>query len=616
MERFRNFCKKAFSYPALLHKTHPLTAAAVIVTTVLFAVYTFIWSMLDYSDTHFYMDVLLSVCLASVYYTVFALCLESIKPRLSANALIIIRIALALPAIIMGFVTLNVSGRSHRALFNFIDSIQNRLGMISIIMYIMGILVICCLLALYFSYSHDIHQTFNRHILNCNSKIFFSSIIYGVIQLGVLFLTLIVMVLLYDDAFDYIPTILVIINGLFYVPAIIYSLTHENEEANMFFQVLTRYIMLVITMLGFVIIYIYMIKLIVTASVPSNSVYAILTSLFIVSMFVSYMCTPFDETGFLQKFAHSCPLVFAPFILMQCYTIFVRIGQYGLTPKRYFGVAFIIFEITYIVYYTVYKKHVKEVAGRNILLIMCVFVVITVFAPGLSAKGLSTMLAKHTLSSYLEKAGDNAAVSGKEYMHASAAYDFLADKGFGDGKIEKYFQGIDKDTLKSLRTGAKEAADSVRDDSDGYLGSDEKSGWYNDDLMELTAGAGVDISGYNKMMHVVIRDTKESRYGDKTPVDSTKLSAYIVGRDYEGPISIDGKSEFDLSGFVSAFNELSEEKNAQIISDDEFRGQCQGLCIIDITENARMYVTNADTSWNEKTGEDLYINLEGYLFMK
>ena len=297
---------------------------------------------------------------------------------------------------------------------------------------------------------------------------------------------------------------------------------------------------------------------------------------------------------------------------MQCYTVIVRIGQYGLTPKRYFGIAFIIFEAAYIAYYHLYKKRTGRTAGRNILLIMCVILIISIFAPGISAKGLSTSIAKRTLSSYLKKTAENIQVTGKESMHASAAYDFLSDDEFGSGKIQKYFSGIDEDTLKSLRAGAKAASDEMKDDEER---DGTQYGYFSTDLPELTGYDFLDISGYSSMMHVFITDPKKNRYGDDSVCDAKTLVIHPLGNENGTPITLDGKDTIDLSSFVNEFIELSSANNAGISTEDEFRQAVKRMCITDINENARLYITSADITRNGKD-EPVYITIEGFLFMK
>lgn len=620
MDRFRDFLKKAFSYPMLLHKTHPITAACIVATTVLFAIYSFILSSLDYSETGLKTEVLFCVCLSFAYFTVFTLCLESIRPGWSKITKYAVFCFFGLLSLFMGFMFFDAGSRSRSmTLSGFYKAIRSKLGDATVALYIGGLLAIALLLAVYFAYSHDVHQKFNSHVINIYSKTFFASIIYGVIQLGVIFLTLIVMLLLYDDAFNYLWTILILINGLFYIPAVIYAITHENENANMFIQVLVRYVQLIITLVGFVIIYIYMIKLVVTASVPSNSVFGILTALFMVSMPVSYMSSTFGTKGFLQKYATYCPLVFAPFILMQCYSDIVRIAQYGLTPKRYFGIAFILFEIVYIVYYMVSLKREKEIAGRNILLIICAFVIVTVFLPGISAKPLSVTLAKRSLGSYLEKVRNNDAITDREYMHASAAYDFLRDDTFGGENLGAALSDIDADTVKTLREKARIAADNLKDESEDTPSYESnKYGYFNANITDLVPGDSLDISGYSKLAYVEILDDEARDEKNDHICNPRDISVYVNDGYYDNP---DDRKVFadypnlDLRDFVSSFIELCEEKDTDIITDDEFDNRAKGLCVIDIDENARLYITDADISRN-RDNKPVYIRLDGYMLIK
>ena len=72
MERLIIFFKKAFSYPALLFKSHPVTTGAIITTTILFGIYTFINSVKGWHESAG-MDIFLSVCLTVLYFSLFAL---------------------------------------------------------------------------------------------------------------------------------------------------------------------------------------------------------------------------------------------------------------------------------------------------------------------------------------------------------------------------------------------------------------------------------------------------------------------------------------------------------------------------------------------------------------
>ena len=615
MDRIKDFLRNAFSYPRLLLQSHPITAVSMITSTVLFAIHNVMQIARNRRGTDsgsVPFDIFFHICIAILFFAIFALCLESIKMRFKKKAVTYAVFALfGVLSLFLSFITADFTERTHITLFTYLAGIRTGVGPMTVIMRVGALLALALVVALYFSYINAVRQPFNVHFTDVNSKAFFISIIYSVIQVGVIFLTLIVMLLLYDDAFDYLFAILILINGLFYAPAVVCAVTRQNERANMFFSVLVRYVMLTITLLAYIIIYLYMIKLVVTASVPSNSVFGILTALFVISMYVTYMCTTYEETGFLQKFAYNSPIIFAPFILMQCYTIIVRIGQYGLTPMRYFGIAFIVFEIVYITYYVMVRKREHEIAGSGILVIICAFILITFFVPGINAISLSTASAKRTLATYLDTVKANGTVSGKMSVHANAAYGFLTDSNFGEGRIVKYFPGMDPDTVKELRENARaERAKDTDEDYDYY--APENTGWYSADITELAGGA-VDLGGYNRLVHVSIRDDGGDRSDRDRLCDPATLSVYAYNVDNEQVFA--DMSKVDLSDFCKKFIDLSSDLDDDIISDNEFRRQCAQICVIDINENARLYITDADIS-GDAEHKPVYIGLEGYLLMK
>ena len=586
----------------------------------MFAVYTFIMSALDFDvrgSWELFLEVLLHLSLAVLFFAVFALCIESIRAKWNKATGWAVYAFFALLSLLMSFINSDLTENSHKSFWMWLKNIRDSLGSGTVMLYIGGLLVKAALLAVYFSYSRNIRQRFNDHVINACSKLFFTSIIYGVIQVGVLLLTVIVSLLLFDDAFEYIGPILILINGLFYAPAIVCALIKQNEKANIFIQILVRYINLIIVMLAYVIIYIYMIKLVVTTSVPSNSVYAILTALFVISMTVTYMCTTFEEKGFLQKFAYNAPLIFAPFILMQCYTIIVRIRQYGLTPMRYFGVAFIAFETVYIAYYTYMHRHEHEIAGRNLLLIICAFLVITIFIPGINARALSMASAKRTLSSYLEKYRSAATITGSEYIHASAAYDLLDDDDFGTDRIRKYFDSMDDKEVSDMREGAKNAKKAAAEGGDGMEDTSytyPRGAWYSAELMQVTGADRIDISGFDTIRYVNIAPPEDADNDpdNDTAVDTSSLEIRSYDSNMEVPYGSESLMNIDLSDYCKKIMELSARYDEGTDSYDEFQKKCTGISIIDINENARLYITNADISYNRHE-IPVSVNINGYL---
>ena len=64
--------------------------------------------------------------------------------------------------------------------------------------------------------------------------------------------------------------------------------------------------------------------------------------------------------------------------------------------------------------------------------------------PGISTVQLSTMLAKRTLSSYLDKIDSGADISDRECIRANASVGFLNDDEYGRDRLKKYFPQFDE----------------------------------------------------------------------------------------------------------------------------------------------------------------------------
>ena len=302
---------------------------------------------------------------------------------------------------------------------------------------------------------------------------------------------------------------------------------------------------------------------------------------------------------------------------MQCYTVFVRIGQYGLTPKRYFGLAFILFEIVYIVYYAVSLKRDHMIAGRNLLLILCIFLFVTIFVPGISSRSLSTSLARHTLHSYMEKSSASLPISDKEYIRANAAYGFLKENDFGKGRLEKYFTTLDDASVEELKERAREASRGIASDLREETADDKndgpKQGSFYMDLVELSRGELIDISGYDSFGYVSILQPR-NRSTDNV-IDTTALKIFAVDENYEVIDETSPLMTVDLSGYCDKFNSISRDADDNIIGYDEAQEQISKMSIIDINENARFYITNADIFRNAE-GKTVSVDIRGYLFLK
>ena len=170
--------------------------------------------------------------------------------------------------------------------------------------------------------------------------------------------------------------------------------------------------------------------------------------------------------------------------------------------------------------------------------------------------------------------------------------------------------------IETLREKAKDAARSESGrDAEGSEGRREFYGWYSTNITKLTGTDGLDISEYNRLVYVLIDDGVRSQSYDK-PVDPAKLVVTVSDNRYDSTAeAFTRMPTADLSDFVSRFIALSSQKDAGIITDDEFNAGCKSICMIDINENVRLYITDANISHNIDD-KPIDINIEGYLLMK
>ena len=148
-----------------------------------------------------------------------------------------------------------------------------------------------------------------------------------------------------------------------------------NTKPNLFSKILIKYVMMTIVFIGFVFFYIYLIKIVINKSLPSNQVFLVCTILFSAGLSTSLMAKTFDEKTPYDLAINYLPYAFIPALILQTISIFMRINQYGLTANRYFGITIIIFELIYIIFYIFKFNKLKYILiAENILLCISFYV--------------------------------------------------------------------------------------------------------------------------------------------------------------------------------------------------------------------------------------------------
>lgn len=203
-----------------------------------------------------------------------------------------------------------------------------------------------------------------------------------VVLAGIFVLFLIYDMLLGEIPYYIINRIIVFLLSMISAMGILVSIENVDRSQSMFSKILVRYIMQIMVFIGFIIFYIYLIKIIVKLEMPSNQVFSVCTYLFSMGLLTSLMSLGINEESKYNTAIKFLPIAFIPALILQIISISLRIGQHGLTSTRYIGVMIIIFEIVYLVFYILDEiMHNKKVKLEKVLLIASLLIFIACFVP-------------------------------------------------------------------------------------------------------------------------------------------------------------------------------------------------------------------------------------------
>ena len=201
-----------------------------------------------------------------------------------------------------------------------------------------------------------------------------------VVLAGIFVLFLIYDMLLGEIPYYIISRIIVFLLSMISAMGILVSIENVDGSQSIFSKILVRYIMQIMVFVGFIIFYIYLIKIIAMRELPSNQVFAVYTSLFSIGLFTSLMSLGINEESKYNTAIKFLPVAFIPALVLQIISIALRIAQHGLTSARYIGVMIIIFEIVYLVFYILDEiLHNKKVKLEKVLLIASLLIFIACF---------------------------------------------------------------------------------------------------------------------------------------------------------------------------------------------------------------------------------------------
>lgn len=449
---------------------------------------------------------------------------------------------------------------------------SNTIFLFKIERFIICYLIATIVLAIYYNYK-SLNKTFEQYVTSTFVTIFKTSLIYGILAIGIAMITAVFVYLILDgESYILVARMEILLFGVYYIPTVLYSFYDQEEEIGKFAKIVIKYVLGTLVIVAFAIIYMYIIKIIFLRDIPSNLIFRILSALFIIGLPVWTMILSFKENTTLDKINRKLPLLFIPFIILQIYSIGTRILSNGITELRYLCLMLIIFEIVYIIIYLTKKEKVSR-----ILLVFLALTVISTITPYINMFTISNLSQYNNLKIYKQKTE----YSEEEKTKIYGAYNYLRYSSIeGKKYIENYLTKDDEELIKKLK-------------NSGTKKSDNGKNIYVDKDINY-----IEVEGYKKVYKIdsySYNSSKENRTIDETFSNieiNTQESNYSIEANILPLINEYVNHENEMNNYSEENNELKLDENKKIILE-------------------RLILEYDDTTKNVS-----YYNMSGYLLEK
>lgn len=239
----------------------------------------------------------------------------------------------------------------------------------------------------------DTKLSFSEYISRVFDNLFKMGIVYIILQIGLNTLTFIFFHLILESSNKMITVIekaQIILTGFYLMPMTLLSITKVQKECSKVIKNIVSYVITPLIIISYLIIYAYILKIILKNAIPQNIIFALITSIFCVSYFAWTVCYSVENKT-VNKVSKNLPIVFIPLLILQIYSLFLRIIPYGITERRYIGIMILIFEILAITFSLIKNRKYE----RNIILGAIVIIIISFVLPFINITDLSEFSKNH-----------------------------------------------------------------------------------------------------------------------------------------------------------------------------------------------------------------------------
>ena len=444
---------------------------------------------------------------------------------------------------------------------------------------------------------------------HCIGRIIFALLravgVYLVLNIAVILILEIIDALLVDiDTFRVELNIQLLLSALAYFPTCLLAVSDTSEDNAAFTKKFVSYVLLPCVWIAMFVTYLYVIKIFVKQEVPSNEIFGICASLFAIGMPIWMMASGFveEKTSRYAKLISITKYIYAPFILLEIYSMSVRVKAYGLTEQRYAAWMFVLLQIIYILWEKIYAlyagqtgrkktytnqadtgdtgtEHANEINQtktqinwhyENLIRVLVGFLFVGLLLPFGNAQYLSYQSQKSRLVKNRTS----------DMGEAAKAYDYLKTNAYGRRYLDNYLTEAEQDELHNMLYDW--------DSEDQW-----KSVYFYADPMEE---GGLTIRGYEKIYGV------EEHWRDESSVQEYESKTITAGDNVYANV--------DLTSCISYYKDLEDENENQVVDEKD------KVYEIQISDTEKLIVTYISFEIDDEQTMIKRMFIKGYMLTK
>ena len=401
--------------------------------------------------------------------------------------------------------------------------------------YLIGIVLLLGSTILYLMANNSKERT-TKYLTSTYTNLFKYGIIGSILNAGLMLILALITTLLIELGEVVFVKLEIILLVLYYIPALIMSLENKEEE-NKFIYILINYVSLPLVAIATFVIYLYLIKLLVTLKLPHTATFATCAILLSLGIPIVLMALSYDDNKLPYKIANILKKLFIPLVLLQIFSLSLRIYDYSVTSSRYFGIVLIILGVASMV---LLNKNNGD--KYKYILIPCMMLSITTFIiPYINIYDLPSYMQINRLKQIIPEGKDFNTLTKEEKSNVRSIYYAVDNKKY-------YPDYLSKKKLEKL----------LFNGDDNYYTDDDYI-YYNDEIKKM------DISEY-----------KEIEY-----FESSKYDSYTIDVNNE---------TYDLTEFIKELHNYNNKKDKYIKEKQPMQ----------LDTNTYLYITNLTLEYDDK----------------